>query len=65
MKFDKPIPVTTIARLIGADVVGNSNGNATGITAFNQKPALSSLIKKQIFLMAKHYYWLMSLLKPI
>lgn len=36
MKFDKPVPVTTIARLIGAEVVGNSNGNATGINELHK-----------------------------
>lgn len=36
MKFDKPVPVATIARLIGADVLGNSNGNATGINELHK-----------------------------
>ncbi len=36
MKFDKPVPVTTIASLIGADVLGNSNGKATGINELHK-----------------------------
>jgi UDP-3-O-[3-hydroxymyristoyl] glucosamine N-acyltransferase len=31
MKFDNPVPVTTIALLIGAEITGNKNGKATGI----------------------------------
>ena len=36
MKFDKPVPVTTIARLIGAEITGNKNGNATGINELHK-----------------------------
>ncbi len=36
MKFDNPVPLTTIAQLIGAEVVGNNNGNATGINEIHK-----------------------------
>ena len=36
MKFDNPVPVTTIAQLIGAEVVGNINGYATGINEIHK-----------------------------
>jgi UDP-3-O-[3-hydroxymyristoyl] glucosamine N-acyltransferase len=36
MKFDKPVPVTTIAQLIGAEITGNKNGNATGINELHK-----------------------------
>jgi UDP-3-O-[3-hydroxymyristoyl] glucosamine N-acyltransferase len=36
MKFDNPVPVTTIAQLIGAEIVGNKNGNATGINELHK-----------------------------
>jgi len=36
MRFDKPVPVTAIAQLIGAEVAGNSNGNATGINEIHK-----------------------------
>ena len=36
MRFDKPVPVTTIAKLIGAEITGNSNGLATGINELNK-----------------------------
>ena len=36
MKFDKPVPVTTIAQLIGAEIAGNKNGNATGINELHK-----------------------------
>ena len=36
MRFEKPVPVTTIARLIGAIVMGNKNGNATGINEIHK-----------------------------
>ena len=36
MKFDNPVPVTTIAQLIGAEIVGNINGNATGINEIHK-----------------------------
>jgi UDP-3-O-[3-hydroxymyristoyl] glucosamine N-acyltransferase len=36
MKFDTPVPIATIAQLIGADVIGNSNGFATGINELHK-----------------------------
>jgi UDP-3-O-[3-hydroxymyristoyl] glucosamine N-acyltransferase len=36
MRFEKPVPVTTIAQLIGAEVVGNKKGNATGINEIHK-----------------------------
>ena len=36
MRFDNPVPVTTIAHLIGAEIVGNVNGNATGINEIHK-----------------------------
>ena len=36
MKFDKPVPVTTIAQLICAEITGNKNGNATGINELHK-----------------------------
>lgn len=36
MHFDQPIPVTTIAQLIGAEVTGNVNGFATGINEIHK-----------------------------
>jgi UDP-3-O-[3-hydroxymyristoyl] glucosamine N-acyltransferase len=36
MKFDNPVPVTTIAQLIGAEIAGNINGNATGINELHK-----------------------------
>ena len=36
MRFDKPVPVTAIAQLIGADLLGNKNGNATGINEIHK-----------------------------
>ena len=36
MKFDNPVPVTTIAQLIGAELIGNSNGNVTGINEIHK-----------------------------
>ena len=36
MKFDNPVPVTTIAQLIGAEISGNKNGNATGINELHK-----------------------------
>jgi len=36
MKFDKPVPVTTIAQLIGAEITGNTNGMATGINEIHK-----------------------------
>ena len=39
MRFDKPVPITTIAKLIGADVVGNKKGMATGINEIHKVEA--------------------------
>ncbi len=39
MRFDKPAPVTVIASLIDAEVVGNSNGMATGINEIHKVEA--------------------------
>ena len=36
MRFDQPVPVTTIAQLIGAEVEGNVNGFATGINEIHK-----------------------------
>jgi len=36
MRFEKPVPVTTIATLIGAELVGNKKGNATGINEIHK-----------------------------
>ena len=36
MKFDNPVPVTTIAQLIGAEILGNKNGIATGINELHK-----------------------------
>jgi len=36
MKFDNPVPVTTIAQLIGAEIAGNKNGYATGINELHK-----------------------------
>jgi UDP-3-O-[3-hydroxymyristoyl] glucosamine N-acyltransferase len=36
MKFDNPVPVTTIAQLIGAEIAGNKNGIATGINELHK-----------------------------
>jgi UDP-3-O-[3-hydroxymyristoyl] glucosamine N-acyltransferase len=36
MRFDNPVPVTTIAQLIGAEVIGNINGNAAGINEIHK-----------------------------
>ncbi|MEO6612682.1 MAG: UDP-3-O-(3-hydroxymyristoyl)glucosamine N-acyltransferase [Chitinophagaceae bacterium] len=36
MRFEKPVPVTTIAQLIGAEIVGNEKGNATGINELHK-----------------------------
>lgn len=36
MRFEKPVPVTIIAQLIGAEVLGNKNGNATGINEIHK-----------------------------
>jgi len=31
MRFEKPIPITWIAEFIGAEIIGNKKGEATGI----------------------------------
>ena len=36
MRFETPVPVTTIAQLIGADLKGNINGSATGINEIHK-----------------------------
>jgi UDP-3-O-[3-hydroxymyristoyl] glucosamine N-acyltransferase len=36
MRFDKPVPITTIAQLIGAEILGNVNGIATGINEIHK-----------------------------
>lgn len=39
MRFEHPVPVTTIAQLIGAELLGNSNGAATGINEIHKVEA--------------------------
>ncbi len=36
MRFEQPVPVTTIAQLIGAEIAGNSKGWATGINEIHK-----------------------------
>lgn len=36
MRFENPVPVTTIAQLIGADIIGNREGMATGINEIHK-----------------------------
>ncbi len=36
MKFPSPVPLTWIAELIGAKVLGNTTGNATGINEIHK-----------------------------
>ncbi|MBL7730477.1 MAG: UDP-3-O-(3-hydroxymyristoyl)glucosamine N-acyltransferase [Chitinophagaceae bacterium] len=36
MRFEQPVPVTTIAQLIGAELAGNTNGLATGINELHK-----------------------------
>jgi UDP-3-O-[3-hydroxymyristoyl] glucosamine N-acyltransferase len=36
MQFDQPVPVSTIAQLIGAELTGNSNGLVTGINELHK-----------------------------
>ncbi len=36
MEFINPVPVTTIAQLIGAEIIGNINGNARGINEIHK-----------------------------
>jgi UDP-3-O-[3-hydroxymyristoyl] glucosamine N-acyltransferase len=39
MKFENPVPVTTIAQIIGAEIIGNNNGIATGINELHKVEA--------------------------
>ena len=39
MRFDKPVPITTIAQLIGAEIIGNDKGLATGINELHKVEA--------------------------
>jgi len=39
MHFENPVPVTTIAQLIGAEVTGNTNGEVTGINEIHKVEA--------------------------
>ncbi len=36
MQFDTPVPLTTIAQIIGADIIGNKEGLATGINELHK-----------------------------
>ena len=36
MRFDQPVPLTTIAQLIGAELAGNSKASATGINEIHK-----------------------------
>ncbi|GAA4345030.1 UDP-3-O-(3-hydroxymyristoyl)glucosamine N-acyltransferase [Flaviaesturariibacter amylovorans] len=36
MRFDQPVPLTEIARLIGAEIIGNNEGAATGINEIHK-----------------------------
>src|SRR5688572_20062339 len=36
MRFEKPVPVTVIAKLIGAEIIGKSSGSATGINEIHK-----------------------------
>lgn len=36
MRFNKPVPVTTIAQLIGAEICGNKNAEVTGINEIHK-----------------------------
>jgi UDP-3-O-[3-hydroxymyristoyl] glucosamine N-acyltransferase len=42
MKFPAPVSVKWIANLIGAELAGNAEGMATGISVCIQKPLLLS-----------------------
>ncbi len=39
MRFEKPVPIAIIAQLIGAELLGNTNGNATGINEIHKVEA--------------------------
>ncbi len=36
MRFEKPVPVTQIAELIGAEIIGEKDGVATGINEIHK-----------------------------
>jgi UDP-3-O-[3-hydroxymyristoyl] glucosamine N-acyltransferase len=36
MRFEKPVPITTIASMIGAELIGNTHGFATGINEIHK-----------------------------
>lgn len=36
MRFDNPVPVTTVAQLIGAEIIGNKEGLVTGINEIHK-----------------------------
>lgn len=36
MRFENPVPVTTIASMIGASIEGNTEGMATGINEIHR-----------------------------
>ena len=36
MRFENPVPLTEIARLIGAEIVGNTEGVASGINEIHK-----------------------------
>lgn len=36
MRFEKPVPIATIAQMIGAEIIGNRNGYATGINEIHK-----------------------------
>src|SRR6476620_1365527 len=36
MRFERPVPLTEIASLIGATIIGNKNGAATGINEIHK-----------------------------
>jgi UDP-3-O-[3-hydroxymyristoyl] glucosamine N-acyltransferase len=39
MRFEKPVPITAIAQLIGAELLGEKNGNTTGINEIHKVEA--------------------------
>ena len=39
MRFEKPVSIAIIAQLIGAELLGNTNGNATGINEIHKVEA--------------------------
>src|SRR5690606_9420449 len=36
MRFDKPVPLTEIAKLINAELIGNTSASATGINEIHK-----------------------------